>query len=288
MLPRAGGRPEWLLTLKTTGIGRGAGPAATLPPAAPASDGNRVHYARGPVEEWYVNSAEGVEQGWTLNQRPAGDGALRLDVAVDGLVADVGDNGIRFRGFGAGAATALNYDKLLAFDASGKQLPARLEATTGGFRIVVDDRDASYPLTIDPLMTTPAWQAESDQASAQFGASVAGAGDVNGDGFADVIVGARFFDNGQTNEGAAFVYLGSAAGLATTPAWQAESDQAAANFGSSVAGAGDVNGDGYADVIVGANRFDNGESDEGAAFVYLGSAAGASTLAWHRRRPGQR
>ena len=121
------------------------------------------------------------------------------------------------------------------------------------------------------LAATPAWQAESDQAFAEFGWSVAGAGDVNGDGYADVIVGAIFFDNGQTNEGAAFVYLGSAAGLASTPAWQAEGDQAFAEFGSSVAGAGDVNGDGFADVIVGAPRFDNGQTGEGAAFVYLGN-----------------
>ena len=105
---------------------------------------------------------------------------------------------------------------------------------------------------------------------------MAGAGDVNGDGFA--IVGARFFDNGQSGEGAAFVYLGGAAGLATPPAWQAESDQA--NFGRSVAGAGDVNGDGFADVL-GAPQFDNGQTIEGAAFVYL------TRPAWRLRRPGR-
>ena len=82
-------------------------------------------------------------------------------------------------------------------------------------------------------------------------ASVGTAGDVNGDGYADVIVGARTYDNGQTDEGAALVYLGRPAGLGATAAWTAESDQANAQFGYSVATAGDVNGDGYADVIVG-------------------------------------
>src|SRR6266568_780792 len=86
------------------------------------------------------------------------------------------------------------------------------------------------------------WTAESNQASAELGLSVATAGDVNHDGFSDVIVGAPFYDNGQTDEGRAFVYLGSASGLATTPAWTAESDQASALFGFSVATAGDVNG----------------------------------------------
>jgi hypothetical protein len=129
------------------------------------------------------------------------------------------------------------------------------------------------------LSTTAAWTAESDQASAAFGFSVASAGDVNGDGYGDVIVGGYQFDNGETNEGRAFVFLGSASGLSTSAAWTAESDQASAWFGWCVASAGDVNGDGSSDVIVGAFQFDNGESDEGRAFVYLGSASGLSTVA---------
>ena len=96
------------------------------------------------------------------------------------------------------------------------------------------------------------WTAESNQASAYFGHSVSTAGDVNGDGYSDVIVGAINYDNGQTDEGRAFVYYGSASGLSASANWTAESDQASAYFGYSVSTAGDVNGDGYSDVIVGA------------------------------------
>ncbi len=120
-------------------------------------------------------------------------------------------------------------------------------------------------------------QLESDQASAFLGSSVSGAGDVNGDGYADVIVGARFFEAGQALEGAAFVFLGSASGIASgNPASAVahlEADQVFANLGVSVAGAGDINGDGYADVIVGARFYDAGHANEGAAFVFLGSAS---------------
>jgi hypothetical protein len=123
------------------------------------------------------------------------------------------------------------------------------------------------------LSATPDWTAESDQLYAHFGWSVGTAGDVNGDGYADVIVGAWGYRNG----GGAFVYHGSPAGLSTTPNWTAESDQNSAFFGESVGTAGDVNGDGYADVIVGAPNYDNGQPDEGRAFVYHGSAAGLST-----------
>ena len=129
------------------------------------------------------------------------------------------------------------------------------------------------------LSTTSNWTAESDQFSALFGVSVSSAGDVNGDGYSDVIVGAYLYDNGQTNEGRAYLYQGSATGLSTTAAWTAESDQASANFGISVSSAGDVNGDGYSDVIVGAYRYDNAEINEGKVYVYYGSAAGLSTTA---------
>jgi hypothetical protein len=109
------------------------------------------------------------------------------------------------------------------------------------------------------------------------GPVVAGAGDVNGDGYADVIVGDSDYFAGQLDEGAAFVFHGSASGISGAPANAAariESDQASAFLGESVVGAGDVNGDGYADVIVGARLYDAGQSNEGAAFVFHGGAAG--------------
>jgi hypothetical protein len=131
------------------------------------------------------------------------------------------------------------------------------------------------------LATSPSWSAESNQAAAFLGGSVATAGDVNGDGYDDVIGGAVAYDNGQADEGRAYVYYGSASGLASTPSWTAESNQAGAQFGAAVSSAGDVNGDGYDDVIVGSSFYANGQTQEGRAFVYYGSASGlASTPSW--------
>src|SRR5262249_53872017 len=146
---------------------------------------------------------------------------------------------------------------------------------------VDEGRAFLYLGTASGLTAAPAWSAEGNQAGARFGASVSGAGDVNGDGYGDVIVGAPGFDDGQTDEGAAFVYAGSGAGLSSNPIWLMEGDQDGAAFGASVAGAGDVDRDGYADVIVGAPGYDHGEIDEGRAYVYSGSAAGpATTPSW--------
>jgi hypothetical protein len=116
-----------------------------------------------------------------------------------------------------------------------------------------------------------------DQENAAFGTCVAAAGDINGDGYADLVVGAHLYDNGTQNEGSAFVYYGSAVGLPALPALTLDNPvagQTDAAMGECAAAAGDLNGDGFADFVVGASKQDNGASDEGNAFVYYGSAGG--------------
>ena len=233
----------------------------------------RVELAHAGLVEWWENRPEGLEQGWDIGSRIPGDGPLAIDVAIAGMDVIVSPDVATLSGAGA----TLRYGSVRAWDVDGRAQDAWLEPWAGGVRVRVDDSGASYPLTVDPLITNVAWTAEADQIGAFFGYQVASAGDVNGDGFGDVLVGAYLFDNGEVDEGAAFLYLGSSAGLAAVADWSAESDQDGAQFGFSVASAGDVNGDGFADVIIGANAFDNGENDEGGAFLYLGSPAGLST-----------
>jgi hypothetical protein len=102
-----------------------------------------------------------------------------------------------------------------------------------------------------------------------------------------VIVGAPSFDDPDTDEGRAYLYLGSAAGLSTTAAWSLEGDQGGAQYGVSVASAGDVNGDGCADVIVGAEGYTAPLVGEGRAFVYLARRRG-SRRSPHGSRKGIR
>ncbi len=136
--------------------------------------------------------------------------------------------------------------------------------------------------------TVPDWRIESNLANAQFGYAVASAGDVNGDDFDDVIVGARWYTLGHENEGAIFVYLGSSSGLNPAHSWMYESNQSEAALGSSVASAGDVNGDGYSDIVAGAPFCDRGETDEGCIYIFLGSPTGLPDLPEldHWQRPG--
>jgi hypothetical protein len=105
-----------------------------------------------------------------------------------------------------------------------------------------------------------------------FGFSVAGAGDVNGDGFADVVVGGPSADYYGAEAGIAYVYFG---GGWLDYGGGAIGMDPGERLGWSVAGAGDVNGDGFADIIVGAPGYDAGEGpSEGAAFVYFGGVEG--------------
>src|SRR5215216_3384306 len=104
----------------------------------------------------------------------------------------------------------------------------------------------------------------------QFGNSVANAGDVNGDGYPDVIVGSWTSDVPTGDAGSAYVYFGGpqADGVPDlTLHGQAFDD----NFGTSVAAAGDMNGDGYGDLIVGAWRAVS-STRTGRAYVYFGGA----------------
>ena len=100
-----------------------------------------------------------------------------------------------------------------------------------------------------------------------FGCSVSGAGDVNGDGFADLIVGALGDDNNGTDSGSARIFSGVDGSILYT----FDGDSAVDLFGYSVSGAGDVNGDGFADLIVGAPGDDNNGLSSGSARVFSGT-----------------
>ena len=99
-----------------------------------------------------------------------------------------------------------------------------------------------------------------------FGYSVSSAGDVNGDGYSDVIIGAYAY----SNTGRAYIYYGGA-GMNNIADVIMTGDSAGIYFGISVSDAGDVNGDGYCDVIVGADSY--GSNYTGKAYIFYGGAS---------------
>jgi hypothetical protein len=114
------------------------------------------------------------------------------------------------------------------------------------------------------------------------GYSISTAGDVNNDGYDDVLVATPYESTGGSRAGAAYLVLGSSSGISDMSLSSADakltgetSDDYA---GSSVSAAGDVNNDGYADVLVGAHREDTGGTNAGAAYLVLGSSSGISDM----------
>jgi hypothetical protein len=122
------------------------------------------------------------------------------------------------------------------------------------------------------------WTAQGNQESAYLGSALA-VGDLNADGQADLLVGARWYDQTLNNEGAAFGWYSNGSDLGSNGApsnadWEAYAEQANAWFGQAVA-VGDVYGPEDAHVLaVGAPEYDNGETGEGAIWLFGTSPTG--------------
>ena len=260
-----------LLDLSLSDVGR-ADRLAKVAAGELAHDGARVEIRRPGLAEWYVNSLAGLEQGFTVERRPPGDGALVLELHFAGATATAqGDGELLFH---AATGRSLRLGALRAQDAQGRRLDARFElAGADRLRLVVADATAAYPVTIDPLLSaTFDTTFAASQAGAFLGCAVAIA-DTNGDGYADVVIGAEGYDSGQADEGAVFVFNGGPSGIANGgPAMASallQGNQAGIAFGAYVA-TGDFNGDGYADVVVSAPDYGSG----GGLFIFPGGPFG--------------
>ncbi|SDG58856.1 Por secretion system C-terminal sorting domain-containing protein [Dyadobacter soli] len=240
-------------------------------------NGSKAEYQTDNITVQYINNMEGMRQNFIVQNPLSDDEDLKLNFSVETTLEQrLSSDRLQFVHEQSGVV--LNYEQLKVWDANGKILAANFEKENDSYAIRVNTADAAYPITIDPISTTAAAMVESNQREAHLEA-VASAGDVNGDGYSDVIVGAEDYDNGEYEEGVVFIYHGSATGINSIAATIIEGNMEGAMMGSSVATAGDVNGDGYSDVIAGASRYNNGENNEGAVFIHHGSATGVNTTA---------
>jgi hypothetical protein len=229
---------------------------ATVAPKAAAS---QILYAHGSTSEFYRNGPYGLEQGFTLLKRTqAGNGPLVLALGLRGsLIPEQMGSQILFRT--RSGATALSYGQLSALDATGHRLPGHMQIRNRTLQLRIDDRDARYPLRIDPFIQ----QGEKLTGSGvigigSFGFSVA----LSADGNTALIGGPS--DNSGVGAAWVFTRAGST--------WTQEGEKLTAggesgigNFGSSVA----LSGDGNTSLIGGSH--DN--SGVGAAWVFTRSGS---------------
>ena len=148
--------------VKAVAADRRAGRAATRRPLSQSGTvavaEQTVQFSRTGLLEEYTVSLDGLRQDFIVQQRPAGEGALLLELSVSGARVEPVANGARLVLEGSGRK--IDYGRLRAMDAQGRELSARLRVTTEetrGFEVVVDDGQASYPVRIDPTFTDANW-----------------------------------------------------------------------------------------------------------------------------------
>ncbi|NDD64580.1 MAG: hypothetical protein EBZ36_11500 [Acidobacteria bacterium] len=231
----------------------------------------------------------GLEHGFTVRQRPAGEAAdepLTLRLRLRGSLRIKGQVTGRDLAFGkTGSDTLLKYSGLKVIDANGQELNASFEADSEAdsgerFSIVVEDKNATYPLTVDPTIAQYAYLKASNTGAADyFGNVLAISGET-------VIVGAPSEDsnatgvngdqtsNGALASGAAYVFVRSNGSWSQQAYLKASNTGANDEFGISVAISGET-------VVVGAiaessnatgvngNQSDNSAFRAGAAYVFV-------------------
>ncbi len=151
-------------------------------------------------------------------------------------------------------------------------------ADNGGRAYVIYGGATGTNIDLSTLTSEQGFIIQGDSSGDDAGTSVSSAGDVNGDGFDDLIVGAPSGDDGGVSAGEAYVIFGGATGAdidlgnLADQGFVIQGDAENDGAGISVSSAGDVNGDGFDDLIIGADLGDDGGSAAGEAYVIYGGA----------------
>ncbi len=264
---------DWLWSMQFTAIARGDRRTA-VGPATVTGSGDRVEYRHAAgLTEWYVNRPGGIEHGFTIEAAPheGASGALELVLAVTGdLAPRLSPAGDLIQFVSADGRAVLGYRDLHAWDASGRALPSRMGVASGDVRLVVDDRGAQYPITVDPIvysvsLLVPTGGGVDDE----FGWSVAISGTT-------AVVGAPSRGT-EIFPGAAFVFVLSGGTWQQQAELRPSDGQNLDGFGAAVAISGNtiVVGAPGANVVVPNDGPEDDEEvvDAGAAYVFVRSGA---------------
>jgi uncharacterized protein (TIGR03437 family) len=252
----------WQLGLQLKRIGYGTH-SQTVRPGVLSAQQNRIEIKRDNLTEWYLNKPEGIEQGFTLHARPETEQAstdeLRvvMELSAGWNVTMQPDNQAITLELGG---AKLRYDKLQTLDATGRELPSRMEVNGNELALIVKDAEAVWPITIDPTLTQQTRIIASNGAGFDhFGAAVAISEDT-------AVVGVPDNDpGGRTNAGAVYVFVRSGSTWTQQAQLTASDGANFDSFGSAVAISGET-------IVVGAYGDDNGfNSDQGSAYVFVRS-----------------
>jgi RHS repeat-associated protein len=232
---------------------------------------NEVSYEWDNFTTTYLNGRLGVEQIFTIMQPPQGrngNAALRLELALEGDVTHQRRQGEDVQLKVKGKRIDLNYSNLFAHDSAGRALPATLTAEESprkeSLRLIisVDDRNAVYPITVDPLIQQAKLLEGDGALNTMYGEAVAIHGDT-------AVIGSYLADlPGATDAGAAYVFVRTGTTWTQQAKLTANDAQANDAFANSVGIYGDT-------IVVGADVTEPvgyGVGDDlGSLYVYVRS-----------------
>ena len=242
------------LVLSVDGLGR-----AELRGAPGAWEGAQRR-TPGLTEVWRA-TPEGLEHTLDLHERPEGEGPARIRLRIDGAMAVSNGAEVAFAD-ADGPFAALRDPR--AWDARGAALPIGFLVEDGSVTLQIDDRGATWPLHVDPLLT-PASVTITGLSGQRLGQVLAAAGDVDHNLHDDLLSASR----DAAPSGKAYLWRADANGVPASPSLTLTPSGAADAFGAEAFGDLDINRDGFDDLVVSP-----GAGAAAALHVYLGSPSG--------------
>ncbi len=249
----------WTFSMVPAAVGRADAMRSLPSGVAFAQPSTRLERDLDGLTEWYLQTAQGLEHGFDVAERPAGQGPLRLSMQVRGslrlLAIDEDTLSLRSeRG-----AEMLRYEGLTVVDARGEELPAsfKLEERGRVLSVVVEDAEAIYPIVIDPWFRRTHLFASDGEADDRFGEALDATEEA-------VIVGAYKSQDAGASSGNAYIFDRKGSGPA---GWSERKGLAPAEieaddyFGLSVAISGDT-------AVVGAFGDDDAANSAGAVYIF--------------------
>ena len=277
---------KWGLELAAYGAGSRLVSVSKITPKIEVDNRYIKYYWNDVITEWYYNANEGLEHGYTINNRPFNSEKnrpleVRLLARGDLRKVTINDKSNSVDFGNNSNESIIKYDNLKVYDANNRMLDAKFEPSNSSeLIIVINDKDALYPINIDPVIKQVAYlKGSNTEENDLFGYSVSVSGNTAvvgaiGESSNASLVDGNQFDNSAGLSGAAYVFVNNGIEWIQQAYLKPSNTDSGDLFGYSVSISGDTIvvgaiGESSSSKSVGGNELTNNAADSGAAYVFV-------------------